>query len=145
MHRKQSTAENLQVWLSAVCMMLTGKKPFLVAADAQIGHVCLRRRNFTYLERGRSSLVPLYTFFMPAPRPLPSSRAVALFGALCPKATDRDALTDAGLLFGSSRPLRSGPPWPPLPTAFAGKPMPRNFPTHSSFTGLGMRGKMVSK
>ena len=48
--------------------------------------------------------------FMPAPSPRPSSRAAARFGALCPRATDSEAFTEAGLLLASSMPRRSAPP-----------------------------------
>ena len=46
---------------------------------------------------------------MPAPRPRPSSLAAALFGALCPRATDSEAFTEAGRLLASSMPRRSAP------------------------------------
>ena len=59
--------------------------------------------------------------------------------------TYREALTEAGRRLGSSMPLRSPPPWPPLPTALDGRPMEVSLDTKSSCCGLGTRGKMVSK
>ena len=47
---------------------------------------------------------------MPAPRPRPSSLAAARLGALCPRATDSEAFTEAGRLLASSMPRRSAPP-----------------------------------
>lgn len=53
--------------------------------------------------------------------------------------------TEAGLRLASSMPRRSGPPWPPLPTALPGSPAAVSLAARSSATGLGMRGKIVSK
>lgn len=59
--------------------------------------------------------------------------------------TYSEALTDAGRRLGSSMPRRSWPPCPPLPTAFDGSPIDVSFDTKLSWTGLGIRGKIVSK
>ena len=57
----------------------------------------------------------------------------------------REALTEAGRRLASSMPRRSCPPCPALPTALLGRPIAVSLDTKSSCTGLGMRGKIVSK
>lgn len=78
----------------------------------------------------------------------PFKRKKHFFGATSEQFNEwsyREALTEAGRRLASSMPRRSGPPCPALPTALLGRPIAVSLDTKSSWTGLGMRGKIVSK